>query len=349
MNPPCDEGKQKMKAEDNAKPKEVEVSQMFPPNPVIPSTQQQVVKSSDQVTSEKDKISGKRSQNESEVKVGSNPKIKQPGRWMDDEHERFITGNILLLNIAIKLYGKKWRKVEEYVGTRTGIQIRSHAQKYFNKLNKLQNEQKKERKLPNVSSDKIESISESELKNKLESNVRKKVEEENKNTPIEEVKGQSLNEAHIKDINTVPKVIVKESEIREINIVNEKVNEKVNESLKQEETVLMLTDKELKRELLRHEETVSSFKRVFAELKLSYESDPLIDVELDQGRKILSVLLNKIKEQFAAERETKELYPHKDKLIKDIGKIQNMITDIVLKIGNERSFKQFFDTKYTSL
>lgn len=35
---------------------------------------------------------------------------------------------------ALKLYGKNWKKVQEYVGTRTTTQARSHAQKYFAKL-----------------------------------------------------------------------------------------------------------------------------------------------------------------------------------------------------------------------
>jgi hypothetical protein len=33
-------------------------------------------------------------------------------------------------------YGKDWKKVEHYVRTRTGSQVRSHAQKFFSKLQK---------------------------------------------------------------------------------------------------------------------------------------------------------------------------------------------------------------------
>ena len=34
------------------------------------------------------------------------------------------------------MYGKNWKKVENYIGTRTGTQIRSHAQKFFNRIRK---------------------------------------------------------------------------------------------------------------------------------------------------------------------------------------------------------------------
>jgi len=53
---------------------------------------------------------------------------KGTGRWTKEEHQRFIEG--------VKLFGKNWKSVEEYVGTRTGAQIRSHAQKFFNRLEK---------------------------------------------------------------------------------------------------------------------------------------------------------------------------------------------------------------------
>ncbi|CAI2363626.1 unnamed protein product [Moneuplotes crassus] len=50
------------------------------------------------------------------------------GRWKAEEHELFLKG--------VKMYGRDWKKIERLVGTRTGPQIRSHAQKYFNKVNK---------------------------------------------------------------------------------------------------------------------------------------------------------------------------------------------------------------------
>jgi SHAQKYF class myb-like DNA-binding protein len=50
------------------------------------------------------------------------------GRWTKEEHQRFID--------AIRLHGKNWKKVEEYIGTRNGPQVRSHAQKFFLKLEK---------------------------------------------------------------------------------------------------------------------------------------------------------------------------------------------------------------------
>ena len=50
------------------------------------------------------------------------------GRWSKEEHHRFIEG--------LTKYGKNWKKVEEHIGTRSGAQIRSHAQKFFIRLTK---------------------------------------------------------------------------------------------------------------------------------------------------------------------------------------------------------------------
>jgi SHAQKYF class myb-like DNA-binding protein len=42
------------------------------------------------------------------------------------EHVRFLE--------AIKIHGKNWKKIEDYVKTRTSTQARSHAQKFFGNI-----------------------------------------------------------------------------------------------------------------------------------------------------------------------------------------------------------------------
>lgn len=58
-------------------------------------------------------------------KVDSDGKKYNTGRWTDEEHRKFMEG--------IQLFGKDWKKVQQYVGTRTSAQSRSHAQKVLAK------------------------------------------------------------------------------------------------------------------------------------------------------------------------------------------------------------------------
>ncbi len=57
-----------------------------------------------------------------------NPSLKTTtsGRWTREEHEAFLEG--------LKIFGREWKKVAQNIPTRTSAQIRSHAQKYFAKL-----------------------------------------------------------------------------------------------------------------------------------------------------------------------------------------------------------------------
>eukprot|EP01029_Cantina_marsupialis_P031821 TRINITY_DN926_c0_g1_i7.p1 TRINITY_DN926_c0_g1~~TRINITY_DN926_c0_g1_i7.p1 ORF type:complete len:986 (-),score=279.90 TRINITY_DN926_c0_g1_i7:184-3141(-) len=50
------------------------------------------------------------------------------GRWSREEHELFIKG--------VEKFGKEWKRVATMIPTRSVVQIRTHAQKYFQKLAK---------------------------------------------------------------------------------------------------------------------------------------------------------------------------------------------------------------------
>lgn len=51
------------------------------------------------------------------------------GRWTTEEHNLFLQG--------LKKYNKQWKQIAELVKTRTVVQIRTHAQKYFQKMEKM--------------------------------------------------------------------------------------------------------------------------------------------------------------------------------------------------------------------
>ena len=54
---------------------------------------------------------------------------KTIGRWTKKEQELFI--------IFFNIHGRNWEKISSLIKTRNTTQIRSHAQKYFKKLKKL--------------------------------------------------------------------------------------------------------------------------------------------------------------------------------------------------------------------
>jgi len=57
---------------------------------------------------------------------GGSSSCTADGRWTPEEHEAFLQG--------LQQHGREWKKVAQNIPTRTSSQIRSHAQKYFAKL-----------------------------------------------------------------------------------------------------------------------------------------------------------------------------------------------------------------------
>ena len=54
---------------------------------------------------------------------------KSNGRWTKYEHDKFMK--------ALEKYGRDWVKIQKVVKTRTLPQIRSHSQKMFLKMSKV--------------------------------------------------------------------------------------------------------------------------------------------------------------------------------------------------------------------
>lgn len=117
------------------------VAMKFAAPPSFDEARQDATISSAKVSSTSNKRSNKRSGEAKSAKkrrVQSRrprPENTHTGRWTKEEHEKFLHG--------INVYGKEWKKIASMIETRTVVQIRTHAQKYFQKLAKKRNQEMK--------------------------------------------------------------------------------------------------------------------------------------------------------------------------------------------------------------
>ena len=157
---------------------------------------------------------------DSSDKIKKNKKHKEvkaflnTGRWSVEEHKKFIEGLVE--------FGKNWKDVQKYVGSRTTAQARSHAQKFFLKLKMIKNS------ILNIdfTNNNIKNLSDviEEIKQKNENN------EDEKKFIINTLK--SLSDAISKESNEVNKKIKKTKfnlERKKIEKVNSERNELFNE------------------------------------------------------------------------------------------------------------------------
>jgi len=68
------------------------------------------------------------SENHGKQSDGNPEREYRVGRWTAEEHKTFLAG--------LKLHGKNWKKISLIVKTRSSVQTRTHAQKYFLKHSK---------------------------------------------------------------------------------------------------------------------------------------------------------------------------------------------------------------------
>lgn len=66
--------------------------------------------------------------------AGTGKHKENTGRWLAEEHEVFLKG--------LNEHGKQWKKIAVMIKTRSVVQVRTHAQKYFQKL--LKSEKKED-------------------------------------------------------------------------------------------------------------------------------------------------------------------------------------------------------------
>ena len=69
---------------------------------------------------------------ENHGELNKNKILSNKGRWTQEEHDKFLEG--------IVIFGTIWKKVKTLIKTRTSVQVRSHAQKFFLKMKTCKDE-----------------------------------------------------------------------------------------------------------------------------------------------------------------------------------------------------------------
>jgi SHAQKYF class myb-like DNA-binding protein len=96
-----------------------------------------VVTSAVPLTSSRSSGKSKKKKGQAQVSMASAPSSgggslgnqgENTGRWTAEEHRLFLQG--------LEQHGKGWKKIASLIKSRTVVQIRTHAQKYFQKLAK---------------------------------------------------------------------------------------------------------------------------------------------------------------------------------------------------------------------
>lgn len=98
------------------------------PDETTKSLQPQVVITQQAVTDEAALQQKKSRPTQKSKKKKHVPAGENTGRWTAEEHRLFLQG--------LEQHGKGWKKIASLIKSRTVVQIRTHAQKYFQKLAK---------------------------------------------------------------------------------------------------------------------------------------------------------------------------------------------------------------------
>ena len=71
---------------------------------------------------------------------GESKTVKQQGGGLEKNTKNSLKVRkdlfYLHFKLAMSMFGRDWKKVEQHIGSRSGAQIRSHAQKFFNRIEK---------------------------------------------------------------------------------------------------------------------------------------------------------------------------------------------------------------------